>query len=66
MASSHNSQSGGIYIRGLGGGRRQYKMVIILSSASAVSFRVAAILREKAIYRYTYMILILSFCIGVV
>ncbi len=45
QASSHNQA--GIYIRGLGGGRRQYGMVI-LSSASAVSFRVAGI-RKKCL-----------------
>ena len=43
QASSHNQA--GIYIRGLGGGRRQYGMVI-LSSASAVSFRVAVIKKK--------------------
>ena len=48
QASSHNQA--GIYIGELGGGRRQYEMVI-LSSASTVSFRVAVmVIREKAIY----------------
>ena len=45
-ASSHNQAGMSNLHLGMGGGRRQYEMVI-LSSASAVSFRVA-VMREKS------------------
>ena len=48
-ASSHNQAGMSNLHLGMGGGRRQYEMVI-LSSASAVSFRVLAVMRKKTIY----------------